>query len=69
MRSGLFASLCILVLVLVAIVSPAFAQNSSKPADAEGHQWWQHAVFYEVYPRSYDLDHAVLPVAAGGLRL
>jgi alpha-glucosidase len=21
--------------------------------DPEGHQWWQHAVFYEVYPRSF----------------
>jgi alpha-glucosidase len=21
--------------------------------DAEGHQWWQHAVFYEIYPRSF----------------
>jgi alpha-glucosidase len=21
--------------------------------DARGHQWWQHAVFYEIYPRSY----------------
>jgi len=21
--------------------------------DSEGHQWWQHAVFYEVYPRSF----------------
>ena len=21
--------------------------------DSEGHQWWQHAVFYEIYPRSY----------------
>jgi hypothetical protein len=21
--------------------------------DAEGHKWWQHAVFYEIYPRSY----------------
>ncbi len=25
----------------------------ANPVDAEGHQWWQHAVFYEVYPRSF----------------
>ena len=24
-----------------------------KSTDAEGHQWWQHAVFYEIYPRSF----------------
>lgn len=24
-----------------------------KSADAEGHQWWQHAVFYTLYPRSF----------------
>jgi alpha-glucosidase len=29
------------------------AQNSRKAADAQGHQWWQHAVFYEIYPRSF----------------
>ena len=29
----------------------AFTQQ--KPVDAEGHQWWQHAVFYEIYPRSF----------------
>jgi alpha-glucosidase len=29
----------------------ASAQNTA--VDAEGHQWWQHAVFYEIYPRSF----------------
>ncbi len=28
-------------------------QPASPPVDAEGHQWWQHAVFYEIYPRSF----------------
>jgi alpha-glucosidase len=31
--------------------SLSFAQT--KAVDAEGHQWWQHAVFYEIYPRSF----------------
>ena len=26
---------------------------AGKSVDAEGHQWWQHAVFYEIYPRSF----------------
>src|ERR1700693_973677 len=26
---------------------------AGKNVDAEGHQWWQHAVFYEIYPRSF----------------
>ena len=30
---------------------PANGQTAS--TDAEGHPWWQHAVFYEVYPRSF----------------
>jgi alpha-glucosidase len=29
------------------------ADAQSKPVDSEGHQWWQHAVFYEIYPRSF----------------
>src|SRR5579862_9140595 len=32
---------------------PAPKQPSGPPVDAEGHQWWQHAVFYEIYPRSF----------------
>jgi len=30
-----------------------FAQTSDHAVDKEGHQWWQHAVFYEIYPRSF----------------
>src|ERR1700674_67435 len=26
---------------------------ASKTVDSEGHEWWQHAVFYEIYPRSF----------------
>jgi alpha-glucosidase len=26
---------------------------SNAATDAEGHEWWQDAVFYEIYPRSY----------------
>src|SRR6266704_2690112 len=32
---------------------PVHAQTAPKSIDAEGHQWWQHAVFYEIYPRSF----------------
>jgi alpha-glucosidase len=28
-------------------------QSQTQSVDAEGHQWWQHAVFYEIYPRSF----------------
>jgi len=31
----------------------ASGQTSAHAVDAEGHQWWQHAVFYEIYPRSF----------------
>src|ERR1700751_3906704 len=31
----------------------ASAQTSANSVDAEGHEWWQHAVFYEIYPRSF----------------
>jgi alpha-glucosidase len=32
---------------------PACAQMSSGTAAGEGRPWWQHAVFYELYPRSF----------------
>jgi len=40
-------------LALVVILCFPFAYAQTKPVDAEGHQWWQHAVFYEIYPRSF----------------
>lgn len=41
----------LLVAGLCAVAPGAGAQQ--KAVDAEGHPWWQHAVFYEIYPRSF----------------
>lgn len=38
-------------LLILSVSLAAFAQP--KQVDAEGHPWWQHAVFYEIYPRSF----------------
>ncbi len=46
----------IVVAGLLAAGLCALAPRSSaqgKAVDAEGHPWWQHAVFYEIYPRSF----------------
>src|SRR4051812_8538407 len=42
----------ILPLVLVCLLT-VVATAQKKDRDAEGHTWWQHAVFYEIYPRSF----------------
>jgi len=47
MRMGSFSWA---VLLVAAFAWPASAQNT---VDGEGHAWWQHAVFYEIYPRSF----------------
>jgi alpha-glucosidase len=45
--------LCFALLLTLTIATTLSAQDKPQPVDAEGHQWWQHAVFYEVYPRSF----------------
>jgi len=39
--------------LLLALGCPIAAFAQTKSLDAEGHAWWQHAVFYELYPRSF----------------
>ena len=41
------------LLLLLTFACSDFAGAQAKPIDAEGHQWWQRAVFYEIYPRSF----------------
>jgi alpha-glucosidase len=48
-RVAAFALICALSLC----VFTCAAQTARPAADAEGHQWWQDAVFYEIYPRSF----------------
>ncbi len=43
----------ILVCAFLCLSLLARAQTANKAVDAEGNQWWQHAVFYEIYPRSF----------------
>ena len=46
-----FAS-AVLMLVVLAVASPAL-QAQTKTTGAQGHPWYQNAVFYEIYPRSF----------------
>jgi alpha-glucosidase len=49
MRKHLYLILPLLFAALNCTLT--FAQKN--PVDAEGHEWWQYAVFYEIYPRSF----------------
>ena len=45
--------LAMAALLLIGIFTSPWAAAQKKSVDAEGHEWWQHAVFYEIYPRSF----------------
>ncbi|HXY51451.1 MAG TPA: alpha-glucosidase [Terriglobales bacterium] len=38
---------------LLALSLQPHVSAQAQSVDAEGHLWWQHAVFYEIYPRSF----------------
>src|SRR5690242_11024852 len=42
-----------LAVILCTSLSLPLLHAQAQPVDSEGHQWWQHAVFYEIYPRSF----------------
>ncbi len=50
MRGNLRSSA--LLMVAICLVC-SFSHAQSPAVNAEGHQWWQDAVFYEIYPRSF----------------
>jgi alpha-glucosidase len=37
----------------LAATLPAQLEGQAKATDAQGRPWWQRAVFYELYPRSF----------------
>lgn len=55
MHSALSTSSRILRTLCVALLLCTFsaAQKNKWARDKEGHEWWRHAVFYEIYPRSF----------------
>jgi len=41
------------ILAICVCLAAPVAHAQQRSIDAEGHPWWQHAVFYEIYPRSF----------------
>ena len=43
----------IVLLLFILLVAARSLRAQSKPTNAQPHPWYQHAVFYEIYPRSF----------------
>ena len=41
------------LITVVFSVALSFSQAQNQAADSHAHPWWKHAVFYEIYPRSF----------------
>ncbi len=56
----------LLLLAGVVLLGLTASAQQTKAVDGEGHEWWQHAVFYEIYPRSFaDSDNDGIGDLAG----
>lgn len=43
----------VILLFACIVLLLSFGQAQKRAVEAEGHEWWKHAVFYEIYPRSF----------------